>query len=140
MSSINNVVLSGRLTAEPALRKTTTGKSVCGFSLAVGRVVPKDAPQTAITCDFINCVAWERLAEVICGYCHKGSKINVMGKLQTRNYEDPNIPNRKVFITEVLVLQLELLDGKPQPTAQQTAEQPTADDTTYQITDEDLPF
>lgn len=136
MSSINNVVLSGRLTAEPVMRKTTTGKGVCGFSLAVGRVVPKDAPPTTITCDFINCVAWEKLADVICSYCHKGSKINVMGKLQTRNYDDPNIPNKKIFITEVLVLQLELLDGKPQ----QAAQQPTVDETTFQITDEDLPF
>lgn len=136
MSSINNVVLSGRLTAEPVLKKTTTGESVCGFTLAVGRVVPKDAPVTAITADFIQCVAWERLAEVICGYCHKGSKINVMGKLQSRSYNDPNIPSKKVFVTEVLVLQLELLDGKPQQTAQQLI----AEDTMLQITDEDLPF
>ncbi len=109
---INRVILVGRLTQEPQMRKTTTGRSVCSFTLAVSRVKRQNSPANTPDADFISCVAWEKTAELICNYLHKGSQIGVEGRLQTRNYDDPNIPNRKVYVTEVLCENITFLESK----------------------------
>ena len=93
---INRVILVGRLTQDPQMRKTNTGRSVCSFTLAVSR--PKRQNSTTQEADFINCVAWEKTAELMCSYLRKGSQIGVEGRIQTRNYDDPNVPNRKVYV------------------------------------------
>lgn len=123
---INSICLSGRLTQEPQLKKTQTGKSVIQFSLAVQR--DKD------NADFINCVAWEKTAEAICNYMHKGSLMGVEGRLQTRTYDDPNIPNKKVYVTEVWIRNISFLESKRQEEPKQKPAQVVT------ITDEDLPF
>ena len=69
---INRVVLVGRLTKDPELRKTQSGTSVVSFSLAVNRRVQTPGQPDA---DFINCVAWNRLADLMCQYLHRGSLI-----------------------------------------------------------------
>ena len=66
---INNVVLVGRLTAEPELKKTQNGTSVCIFTLAVNRDFSKEGQQEA---DFIQCVAWKKTADYVTQYLHKG--------------------------------------------------------------------
>ena len=81
---INNVVLVGRLTRDPELRKTQTGKSVLSFSCAVNRKF-KTETQTA---DFINCVAWNQTADFLARYATKGALVGIEGRIQTRNYED----------------------------------------------------
>lgn len=129
---INNVILTGRLTQEPVMRKSQSGKSVVAFSLAVAR--------EKNTTDFINCVAWNATAEMMHSYLHKGSLIGLEGRLQTRNYDDPNIPNRKVYVTEVIVNTVTFLESKKQ---QETATKVTETETYYPeqtITDEELPF
>ena len=83
---INSVVLMGRLTADPELRTTTTGKSVCSFRLAVDRSYVRQGEQRQA--DFINCVAWEQTGNFISRYFTKGSMIAVIGSIQTRTYED----------------------------------------------------
>ena len=97
---INNVVLTGRLTKEIELRRTTSGKTCTSFTLAVNR----NKQET----DFINCVAWDKLAELLERYTHKGSQIGVEGRIQTRNYDDKN--GKKVYITEVLVNSISFLE------------------------------
>lgn len=109
---INKVILVGRLTQEPQMRKTTTGRSVCSFTLAVSRPKRQNTQTNTPDADFINCVAWEKTAELICNYLHKGSQIGVEGRIQTRNYDDPNIPNRKVYVTEVLCENITFLESK----------------------------
>ena len=128
---INSVCLTGRLTQEPQLKKTQTDKSVIQFSLAVQR--DKD------NADFINCVAWENTAETICNYMHKGSLMGVEGRLQTRTYDDPNIPNRKVYVTEVWIRNISFLESKKQeaPLPEEPKQKPAQ---VVTITDEDLPF
>ncbi|WP_373116422.1 single-stranded DNA-binding protein [Holdemania massiliensis] len=104
---INRVVLIGRLTKDPDLRKTQTGKSVTSFPIAVDRMKRKD--QEVADTDFITCQAWNKTAEYICSYAKKGTLIGVDGRIQTRNYD--NAAGQKVYITEVVCESVSLLFG-----------------------------
>ena len=97
---INTVILTGRLTKDIELRRTTSGKTCTSFTLAVNR----NKQET----DFINCVAWDKVAELLERYTHKGSQIGVEGRIQTRNYDDRN--GKKVYVTEVLVNSISFLE------------------------------
>ena len=101
---MNQINIIGNLCQEPELKQTTTGKTVVTLNLAVKRPFTKD--QT----DFIPIVAWDKQAELLKNYTHKGSKIGVSGTLTTREYKDTSGQNRKVF--EVVVGAIDLLDGK----------------------------
>ena len=130
--SINNVILSGRLTADPELKMSQNNKKYCQFTLAVDKYV--NGQQQA---DFISCIAWERTAEVLTQYTKKGSKVNVAGRISTRTYK--NNQGINVYVTEVIVQQLELLDSKPKEEKPQ--QQQSYDDTSsFTITSDDLPF
>ena len=96
---INNVVLMGRLTAFPELRKTDTGVSVTSFNLAVERSYKSS--DGSYPADFITCVAWRNTAEFISRYFSKGDMIAVTGQIQTRNYTDKN--GNKRTATEIIV-------------------------------------
>lgn len=110
---INNVVLVGRLVAEPELRKTQNGTSVCVFTLAVNREFSKDGQQEA---DFIQCVAWNKTADYLTQYLHKGYLVDLQGRIQTRNYD--NSYGQKVYVTEVNVEKLHSLEPKKQQQTQ----------------------
>lgn len=99
---MNNVLLTGRLTKEVELRKTKSGKSVCGFTLAVQR--DKE------TTDFINCVAWNMTAENMHKYCSKGDLVGVEGRITTRSYDAED--GSKRYITEVLANNVSFLNTK----------------------------
>lgn len=130
--SINNVILSGRLTADPELKMSQNNKKYCQFTLAVDKYV--NGQQQA---DFIYCIAWERTAEVLTQYTKKGSKVNVVGRISTRTYT--NNQGMNVYVTEVIVQQLELLDSKAKEEKPQ--QQQSYDDTSsFTITSDDLPF
>ena len=88
---MNSIIIHGRLTADVELRQTPGGKNVCGFTVAVDRR-GKDAGA-----DFIECVAWDKTAEVISKHFTKGQQIVVRGRLQVRNYEDKDGNKRKAF-------------------------------------------
>ena len=96
---LNNVVIMGRLTAEPELRQTTSGIEVLSFSVAVDRDYVRQGEERQT--DFINCVAWRQTASFISSWFHKGNMIALTGSLQTRNYEDKN--GNKRVATEVVV-------------------------------------
>lgn len=121
---INRVILVGRLTRDPALRKTNTGKSVVSFTLAVTRRRSNNADPNQPTADFISCTAWEKAAELISQYTHKGSQLGVEGKIQTRNYDDPNNPGKKVYVTEVLVDNFTFLDSRNSENVQTSYDNP----------------
>lgn len=135
MSSINNVVLSGRLTKNVEVRMSQNNKKYCQFTLAVDKYV--NGEQQA---DFINCVAWEKTAEILSLYTSKGSKVNVVGSIQTRNYQNSN--GQTVYVTEVLVQQVELLERKKEEKQQDSIYNNPVDDGGYtmDIDSEDLPF
>lgn len=111
---INNVVLIGRLTKDVELRKTQNGKSVTSFTLAVNRTGAQDGQQD---CDYINCIAWGKTADIMAQYLNKGSLIGIEGRIQTRTYQKDN---RNVYVTEVLVNTLHFLETKKTQTQQTT--------------------
>ena len=105
--NFNKVILGGRLTAQPELKTTPSGTYVTTFSIAVNRRGAKDG-QTQT--DFINCVAWDKRAELICKYFGKGSSICVVGEIQTRSWKDTQGNNR--YATEVIVSEVQFVDSK----------------------------
>ncbi|MCK7488049.1 MAG: single-stranded DNA-binding protein [Bacillus subtilis] len=113
---LNKVVLIGRLTKDPELRKTQGNIPFVNFTVAVNRPVSEhpsggcpqqDDRQTA---DFINCIAWRRQAETLAKYMRKGSMIAVDGRLAARDYMDKD--NVRRFVTEVVVDQVVFLESK----------------------------
>lgn len=85
---LNVAAILGRLTADPELRTTQSGISVCSFTVAVDRDFTDDNGNRQA--DFINCVAWRQTAEFVSRYFSKGKMIGVKGSIQTRSYEDRN--------------------------------------------------
>ena len=129
---MNKAILVGNLTRDPEQRTTPSGVSVTSFTVAVTRrYKSQDGPQQA---DFINCVAWRSTAEFIAKYFTKGSRIGIVGTIQTRTYDDQNGVRR--YVTEVVVDEAEFVTSKAQnPGAtrgdaqqQPAAQQPSADD------------
>jgi len=103
---MNKVILIGRLTRDIELKRTTNETAFVNFTVAINRrVASGQAPQA----DFINCVAWNRVAVIMSQYLHKGSQIAIEGRIQTRNYErDGN----RVYVTEVVAEQVEFLGSR----------------------------
>ena len=99
MADLNKVILMGHMTADPELKQTTSGISVCSFSIGVNRRFSK-ADQGQQSVDFINIVAWRQQAEFVSRYFKKGSSIIVCGSIQTRNWTDNN--GQKRYVTEVV--------------------------------------
>ena len=107
MQGINRVVLVGRMTRDPELRRTNSDISVATFSLAIDRRSGQGQEQQT---DFINCVAWRQLAEITAKYTHKGSLVAVEGRIQTRKYTDKQGNSRTA--TEVVCDNLQFLESK----------------------------
>ena len=91
---MNKVYLIGNLTRDPEIRSTSTGISVCNFSIAVNRRKRADGQQET---DFFNIVAWRQLAEICSRYLAKGRKVAVSGSIQTRTYEAQDGSKRSAF-------------------------------------------
>lgn len=92
---LNVVVLTGRLTADPELKTTANGISVCSFSIAVDRRFSRSAEERQT--DFINIVTWRSSAEFVSKYFKKGQMIAIEGSIQTRRYQDKDGNNRTAF-------------------------------------------
>lgn len=138
---MNNCSLIGRLTKDPEVKKTQSGTSVCSFTIAVDRRF-KNADGTR-EADFIPCVGWRQVADILGQYFHKGSRIGITGSIQTRSYDGQN---GKVFITEVLVSEIEFIDKRSDEQKQTQTPPPAThgyidyDARAEQEVDETLPF
>lgn len=131
--NINKAVLGGRLTADPELKQTPSGVSVCSFSIAVNRKTSKDQEQQT---DFINCVAWRQVAEFINNYFKKGSSICITGSIQVRSWNDQN--GNKRYATEVIADEAYFVDSKSDNAPAFQA--PPAPKFEEVSSDDDLPF
>lgn len=100
---MNNVSLIGRLTKDVEERRTQNGTHVVSFTLAVDRRKKEDGA------DFIPCIAWDKAADTIAKYVHKGDLFGVTGYIQTRNYEKDGRMN---YFTEVVTTSFQLLERK----------------------------
>lgn len=112
---MNKVQLVGRLTKDPELRTTGTGKSVCSFSLAVDRRYKQDGQPTA---DFFSITAWGRQAEVIEQYLAKGRQIAIAGRLQSRSYDAKD--GTKRYVTEIVLEEFDFISSGNGGNAAQT--------------------
>lgn len=107
---MNKVILKGRLTKDVELKYTQTNNTaVTLFTIAVNRKTKQEnQPNT----DFINTVAYGKTAEFISQYFKKGQEILIVGRIQTRNYEDRD--GKKVYVTEAIVEEVEFVGKKEQ--------------------------
>ncbi len=105
---LNNIILIGRLVADPEMRYTQSGIAMCTFRLAVDRNFKNQAGEKET--DFINIVAWRKAAETICQYVTKGNLFCVRGALQTRKYQDKDGNNRTSY--DVVVEDFQFLEPK----------------------------
>ena len=105
--NFNKVILVGRLVRDPEMKSTTTGQSVCNFSIATSRFwTNKETNEKQEKTEFHNIVAWAKQAEVITQYLNKGSLILVEGRLETRSWQDSD--GNKHYRTEVIAERIQL--------------------------------
>lgn len=112
---INRVILVGRITRDIELRKTPNGASVVSFTIACNRRSKQEGQPDA---DFINCVAWNRVADLMAQYLNKGALIGVEGRIQTRSYDDKD--GKRVYVTEVLADSVQFLESRNATQGQQS--------------------
>ena len=126
---MNKVILMGRLTKDPEVRYTQNNNTlVANFSLAVNRRFVKQGEERQT--DFINIVAWSKTGEFCSKYFKKGQQVGVIGRIETRNYEDKE--GNKRYVTEVIAEEAYFADSKKETVEEETV--PLTD------TDDDLPW
>ena len=134
---MNSVCIIGRLTKDVQERRTQNGTPVVSFTLAVDRRKKEDGA------DFINCIAWNKSAETIAKYVHKGDLFGVTGYIQTRSYEKDGRTN---YATEVVTTGFQFLERKREMQSDIPSGQNKSDsydgwgNTSNYIDESDLPF
>lgn len=131
---MNKVLLKGRLTADPEIRKTTSDILVCNFSIAVNRRFDREKT------DFINCEAWRQTAEFISKYFTKGKEIAVCGELHIDKWDKDGETR---YLTKVSVDEVEFCGSKSENKTQKTNNEDEKVDAFMPVADEnidDLPF
>ncbi len=105
---MNKCIMTGNLTKDPEVRSTGSGISVCTFRIAVQRrFAGQDGQKVS---DFFDVVAWRTLADICGKYLSKGSKVAVVGELQTRSYDAKD--GTKRYVTEIVADEVEFLTPK----------------------------
>ncbi|WP_416420386.1 single-stranded DNA-binding protein [Priestia aryabhattai] len=106
---INHIVLVGRLTKKPELRYTHEGIAVSTITLAINRTFQN--VEGEYDADFVNITLWRKNAENTAAYCDKGAVVGVVGRVQTRTFE--NNLQQRVYMTDVVADAVKFLSGKP---------------------------
>ena len=135
---INNVTLIGRLTRDAELRYTQTNIATAQFNIACNRNF-KNA-NDEYDADFINCVMWREQAERFCNWTRKGMLVGIVGRIQTRNYE--NNDGKRVYVTEVVAENFQVLEKRDNTANQNsmTEQMPPSYTSPMDITEDGLPF
>lgn len=141
---MNKVILMGRLTRDPEVRYTTTNNTlVASFSIAVNRRFARQGEERQA--DFINIVAWDKTGEFCSKYFKKGMQVAIVGRIQTRNYEDKD--GKKVYVTEVVAEECHFADTKREGAenglfggTNEPFNPDNAPNDFTPVTDDDLPF
>ena len=105
---MNKVCMTGRLTAKPELRYNTNNIAYTRFTLAVNRKFTNENGQREA--DFISCIGWKKIAEIICEHFNKGSQIGIEGRIQTGSYDAQD--GTKKYTTDVVIEDITFLDKK----------------------------
>ena len=133
---LNHIVIMGRLTRDPELRRTQSGKAVASFSVACERDWKQDGGQTA---DFIDCVAWGACAEFVGKFFSKGDMVIVSGRLQIRVWKDAE--GKKRYAAEIVADHVYFGSSKrADRNYNDSVAQTTAEFSTIDNEDPELPF
>lgn len=127
---MNKTQILGRLTKDAELRTTTSGKQRASFTIAVSRNYTNQNGEKET--DYINCIAFDKKAEIIAKYTHKGTQILIDGTIRTRNYDAQD--GTKRYVTEVLVENLYLLGSK------ENKEEPSNSEIVRAVVNDEDPF
>ena len=130
---INRVIMVGRMTRDPELRRTNTGVAVTSFTLALNCNYNSADGQQA---DYINCVVWNKVAENVEKYCSKGSLVGVEGRLRSRSYD--NAQGQKVYVVEVVCDSVQFLETKAARERSQHQKQEVKKENFYDVNTVDL--
>jgi len=151
MKSVNKVILIGTLGRDPELRSTANCTNVAKFSIATNERYKDRDGQWQERTEWHNIVCWQRLAEIVRDYTHKGDRIYIEGRLQTSSWDDKQTGEKK-YKTEIVANDLVLIGGKGDGSGgggQRSRGASAANDMhqgspAYEestgITDEDIPF
>jgi single-strand DNA-binding protein len=138
MSSVNKVILIGRLGKDPETRYTPNGKAICNFTLATSRAWKKDGEKQEET-EWHRLVAYEQLAEIVGQYLRKGSLAYFEGRLKTRKWQDKD--GTEKYTTEVIAHEMKMIGGKESGDAPakdgRSSQKPS---TGFDDVDDDIPF
>ncbi len=137
---MNKAILMGRLTKDPETRYTQNNLPVCNFTLAVNRRFAKDNDQKA---DFIPIVTWNKTAEFCAQYFVKGQQVAIVGRIQTRTWDDNE--GKRHYVTEVIADEAYFADSKRSESSTssnpETSTNINQTNTFYPVDDDDeLPF
>ena len=141
---LNRATILGRLTRDPELRSTTSGKTVATLSVATNRVWSDQSGQKQEQSEFHNCVLWGKLADIAGQYLSKGRRVYVEGRIQTRDWVGTD--GVKKYRTELVADNLIMLDGPrgtgSAPAGSNDDSMPPVDDSSGddEIKVEDIPF
>ena len=134
---MNKVQLLGRLTKDPEIRYTQTNNTaVASFSLAVNRRFGKEGEERQA--DFINIVSWGKTAQFCEKYFKKGMQIALVGRIQTRTYDDTE--GKKHYVTEVIAEEVYFADSKKEQQEPQSDMQFENEISNTNFDNEPLPF
>lgn len=116
MSDHNSSTLTGRLTSDPELRHTPSGKAVCNFRLASSRTYSDANGKKGENTTFIDITAWNRLAEIVHEHCHQGDRILVTGRLEMETWDDKKTgqsrSKHKIYAAEVTFISRRREEGE----------------------------
>lgn len=129
---MNTVIMIGRLTKDPELKYTQSGKAVANFDIAVDRPFSKEKET-----DFFKVQVWGKMAENCANYLAKGSQAGIRGRIQNRSYDTKE--GEKKFITEIIAEEVQFLGAKGEKKEDNTFK-PDEVDGFRALSDEDCPF
>lgn len=109
---MNKVIVIGRLTKDPEIRTTSTGKKVANFSIAVNEGKDQNGNDKV---QYFNLSAWERLADILESYVKKGTRVGCVGSLQNRSWDKPD--GTKGYATDISCRELEILSSRSESEA-----------------------
>jgi len=152
--NLNKAMIIGNLTRDPEVRTTPNGTSVTSYGVATNFIWTDASGNRQEKAEFHNVVAWRKLAEICGQYLHKGSKVYIEGRLQTRSWDDQT--GSKRYITEIVADNMIMLDSKsaskgesgastpPPPAEEETpviqVDEPTNNNKNDEVKVEEVPF
>ena len=132
---VNKWIGIGNLGADPEVRYTKSGSPVCSFKIACSEKYKDASGNVQENTEWVPIVAWSKLAEICGQYLHKGSRVYIEGKLQTRKWQDQSGADR--YTTEIVAREMKMLDGKEDGQQQNQQWQPQPQ---RMVPEEPVPF